>query len=54
MATIDFVRPDHVPADLVVPFDQYHGEGVMTFPPTAALEPGKDIFTQACTAASGS
>ena len=44
MATIDFVRPDHVPADLVVPFDQYHGEGVMTFPPTAALGPGKDIF----------
>jgi len=36
--------PEHIPPELVVPFDQYHGEGVMTFPPTAALGPGKPIF----------
>ena len=40
----DFVRPAHVPEALVVRYDQYHGEGVMTFPPTAALGPGKDVF----------
>jgi len=44
MQAFEFVRPDHVPADLVVPFDQYHGAGVMSFPPTAALEPQKPIF----------
>lgn len=46
MATMtdDFVRPAHVPEDLVVRYDMYHGDGVMTFPPTAALAPGKDLF----------
>lgn len=43
-ATAEFVRPAHVPEELVVPYDQYHGEGVMKFPPTAAMGPGKPIF----------
>jgi cytochrome P450 len=46
MATQELIRdvPAHVPPELVVPFDQYHGEAVMAFPPTAALQPGKPIF----------
>jgi len=36
--------PDHVPPELVVPFNQLNGPEVMSFPPTAALQPGKRTF----------
>jgi len=35
MATIDFIIPEHIPPELVVPYDQYHGQEVMAFPPAA-------------------
>lgn len=36
--------PDNVPQDLALPFDLYHDVGFETFPPTAALGPGRPIF----------
>ena len=37
MATLTIDAPEHVPPELVVPFDQLNGPEVMNFPPTAAL-----------------
>ena len=46
MATLTIDAPEHVPPDLVVPFDQLNGPEVMSFPPTAALSMahGKPVF----------
>jgi len=37
MATLTIDAPEHVPPELVLPFDQLNGPEVMNFPPTAAL-----------------
>ena len=46
MATLTIDAPEHVPPELVVPFDQLNGPEVMSFPPTAALSMahGKPVF----------
>jgi len=46
MNTVAAAKPEHVPVDLVVPFDQHHGPEVMAFPPTAvtAIAATKPIF----------
>jgi cytochrome P450 len=42
MDTLERIAPDHVPPELIVPYDQYHGAEVMAFPPTALVEISKD------------
>lgn len=48
MTTTSPQVPEHVPPELVVPFDQLNGPEVMHFPPTAALAPGKRVFYSSC------
>jgi len=42
MATLTIDAPEHVPPELVVPFDQLNGPEVMSFPPTAAVGIGAE------------
>ena len=46
MVTLTIDAPEHVPPELVVPFDQLNGPEVMSFPPMAAVGIGaeKPVF----------